>query len=544
MLSKRFTGHLFPALAAAAALRSRQYDDGSYGEAIDCKVASLTEPAWFIYDPRYSRYNYTQGGTLGQAGFEAYNTVTNESFVCIETNIDLNATGTDAPWYNCSIPTAQFQFDLNAGILGLRETWSCDNDASTTFAGNGTRELPMALGCGSDTDYFCLYGNTEIRAGLTSPVHIDPYVPWTPAIPYEYPDNCPDRSYYPTWQIEGLVYEHNSTVSGPGAVSAAAAATITFLSFNLTNLSNGKTVACDVAVNETLTRSSSHASHWVSCDPADAGNVTAQGGVAGTKIMFDRDYSIIGVEQSWRCMDKETSEDDYVAGTIFSGMGYLVSKLDCTNSAPYDGSMDPSKSVYSCTLPTSNVTGYRSDDTPIAIPHTLYTHSCTINSMNGTALVLRDYKIETRDGAQGDDDDSAPNTASFTLFNPGPGDEYRIGNIAVRDDGEWHACAGDDDSLPWQLLSCQYMLDRANNTLGFRLQWNCDDRDPYHALIFNATATGHFPKELCKTTTQSDASVMSCSLPAGSDGGVLGIEALDWTATSGPMTRGPVLPWI
>lgn len=65
-----------------------------------------------------------------------------------------------------------------------------------------------------------------------------------------------------------------------------------------------------------------------------------------------------------------------------------------------------------------------------------------------------------------------------------------------------------------------------------------------HSLIFSATASGEFPKDLCETTGSADASVTSCSLPANSKDGVLEISGLNWTATGKPMDRGPTLPWV
>lgn len=110
------------------------------------------------------------------------------------------------------------------------------------------------------------------------------------------------------------------------------------------------------------------------------------------------------------------------------------------------------------------------------VPHTSYTHSCMINSMNGTSMNLSAYSIDSH----GDD---GAYIASFVVFNPGPGDEYGIRNISVEDDASWHSCGDSPHSLPWQLRSCQYLLDQANNKIGFQLEWDCDDRDPYNAYV-------------------------------------------------------------
>lgn len=157
----------------------------------------------------------------------------------------------------------------------------------------------MALGCGTDTDYFCLYGNTEIRAQLFSPLNIDPYEPWTPRIPYEYPEHCVERSYYPTWEINDLVYDH--------------AAEEPSLSFNLTNLSNGNKLPCATNANESETRGSFHKAVWLDCGPEESSGEIAEGGVSGTKILFDRDYSLLGVQQTWRCLDNDTDESRIVS---------------------------------------------------------------------------------------------------------------------------------------------------------------------------------------------------------------------------------------
>lgn len=86
--------------------------------------------------------------------------------------------------------------------------------------------------------------------------------------------------------------------------------------------------------------------------------------------------------------------------------------------------------------------------------------------MNATELLVQDYDI-AKDG-----------TASFTVFNPGPGDIYALQNLTVLYDGIWHTCQG---TLPWQLVACDYLLDRSTSRVGFRFQWYCDDRDPSDA---------------------------------------------------------------
>jgi hypothetical protein len=127
-------------------------------------------------------------------------------------------------------------------------------------------------------------------------------------------------------------------------------------------------------------------------------------------------------------------------------------------------------------MPTTKLTGYY-DYIP-QMPHTHYTRSCTINSLNITSFTLRNYEIQA-----GTDPNGKRKVADFTVFNPGPGDNYNIRRMPVLDDGLWHACvAGADDPLPWQLVSCDYLLN-GEDAIGFRFQWYCDDRDPEHAYV-------------------------------------------------------------
>lgn len=130
--------------------------------------------------------------------------------------------------------------------------------------------------------------------------------------------------------------------------------------------------------------------------------------------------------------------------------------------------------TYTCTLPATNISGYASYDLPLpTIPHTSYTHSCTLNSFNTTALVLQKYHLVSSAG-NGD-------KAFFTVYNPGPGDVYAIRDMPVKNDGKWHGCAETGGALPWQLISCYYLLDRVSGKIGLTFQWYCDDRDPFHA---------------------------------------------------------------
>lgn len=123
-------------------------------------------------------------------------------------------------------------------------------------------------------------------------------------------------------------------------------------------------------------------------------------------------------------------------------------------------------------------TGYV-DSAPV-MPHTYYARSCTIGSMMKTAaLGLQEYRTESV--SMPGDGNNTSTFGSFTLYNPGSGDIYELYRMPVTDDGGWHECSAGPRALPWQLVGCRYMLDRGSHSLGFQVQWYCDDRDPKNA---------------------------------------------------------------
>ena len=99
--------------------------------------------------------------------------------------------------------------------------------------------------------------------------------------------------------------------------------------------------------------------------------------------------------------------------------------------------------------------------------------------------MLKDYSIQSAAcGAPSSTvEEASAQTARFTILNPGSGDEYALSDIPVLDDGRWHDCKAGKVALPWQLVSCQYSLDRASGHVGFRLQWFCDDLDADNAYV-------------------------------------------------------------
>jgi hypothetical protein len=158
---------------------------------------------------------------------------------------------------------------------------------------NGTLELPDALGCNSEaTQRWCLYGNNAITPALTSPVNIKPFPAWYPRVPYEYPDRCVERSDYPRWEIRDFLYDHRK-----GAQS---------VSFTIRNVMNGAVQTCLMDINETSTRADDHTTRWATCTKTP----DVVDGVEATQILFDHDYGLFGVKQTWKCRDNVASNDE------------------------------------------------------------------------------------------------------------------------------------------------------------------------------------------------------------------------------------------
>ena len=89
---------------------------------------------------------------------------------------------------------------------------------------------------------------------------------------------------------------------------------------------------------------------------------------------------------------------------------------------------------------------------------------CAKNSANVTSVTLKDWDIWHSVSA------TAHLKSSFTISNPGPGEEYKLRNMPFIEDGDWHVCSPSD-----QLLSeCQYRIDTEIGGIGFKLQWRCD----------------------------------------------------------------------
>lgn len=118
------------------ALQPRQYDPSAGGdEPIDCLLASLSRPAWFIWDPQFLVINYTADMNpqnqeiYGDFRFSAYSLPLNTSTQCMVQNIDLSPRNfsSDGPWYTCNDTVTEFQITLSTFTMAVRSKWVCDN---------------------------------------------------------------------------------------------------------------------------------------------------------------------------------------------------------------------------------------------------------------------------------------------------------------------------------------------------------------------------------------------------------------------------------
>lgn len=117
--------------ASARSLRPRQYSDPTDSTETDCTDTSITFPRWYIYDPFYTVYNYSNGGSQGYAGFAALNAALNVQVNCIA---NLSLEETDPTWYPCEEPDTYFSFSLNTTTMALKGTWTCnDNDQGSVL---------------------------------------------------------------------------------------------------------------------------------------------------------------------------------------------------------------------------------------------------------------------------------------------------------------------------------------------------------------------------------------------------------------------------
>lgn len=480
--------------ASQAVIEARQYyPDPVEGmpTAEQCLTISLSSPAWSIYDPALLSVNASSGGTTGDIRFITVNAATGLEAPCRAQNIEFQPTGDERNvWHNCSIPGLQFQFLLDLFQVKLRGTWQCGNSSSDlVFNANGVWNEPVVQGCldewntprGQET--LCIMGGSYVAGALTSPLAIQPQWPLLPFTPTERSERCVYRSYDPEWQINSISYRHLSAEKYD-------------FTLDIINFSSNEHTVCTAAVS-TKDLPDNGSTPFVPC-------VSASGKTLS--ILLDKTNSIFGIKETWACADAiEGVELSDYSGTAYTQLPALV----CGEGQQYN-----------CSLPVDgplNFTGYSSDIVP-HFPHTHYVNSCTINSMFHTKnITLKEYSVEP---------EGSKSVGTFTLYNPGSADTYRLGKIPVVADGAWHACEAGADGLPWQLVTCKYSLEsKEGGVVRFELGWYCDDRDPSNAILFRAVAESQLGQGQEK-------------------GAVLPVTNLTWETGHGIMDRGPTLPWV
>ncbi|KAI1774239.1 hypothetical protein F4818DRAFT_419365 [Hypoxylon cercidicola] len=502
----------------------------------DCTEISFTSPGWII--PALVTTHVNASGPIGSIYFSVDHHATNLSTVCsAEGWIDIAQR--DVPefaWYSCATPETRFQFDPEASLLTLQTNWTCATSPTLDFSATGSTTVPPGPPCPEtgEGDPDCVPRNIEVEATLTSPVKIQPTEPQLPQKPPNGTTSCVDRSTTPAWHVTDLLYQHFHSSN------FSATELYYVLSLSVTNWATNESVLCSATVDELAAQNANHSAQWLECN-YELGSISAS--TLSTQFMFDLDYSLLGIKQTWDCPEASSTSDSFV------GTGYLVEPLRCGSPAEKShldeqGNLIAESSQYNCSLPATTVYGY-SGDGP-ALPHTPYTRSCTTHSFSTTSMQLQDYEIEAFASAS----DGTPPTdprrnATFAIYNDGSGDAYQISTPDVRTDGIWHECASGGGSQPWQLALCQYLLDRAQGILAFEMQWYCDDRDPQHAILFTATAVAQLPGEECDTFEGVDAEPrIRCHLPRNSSTAVLNVDSLTWESLTRPMDRGPPLPWV
>ncbi len=138
-------------------------------------------------------------------------------------------------------------------------------------------------------------GNSQVPAGLSSPVAIHPQLPILPYTPSERAQRCVDRSYDPEWEINSLFYQHHYEQKDNKT------SMFYDLSLNITNVSDGLSTECSVCVDLLENTWNNGSTPWVRCASATkAGPSTPDSPI---EVSLDTAYGIFGLRQNWACSD-------------------------------------------------------------------------------------------------------------------------------------------------------------------------------------------------------------------------------------------------
>jgi hypothetical protein len=132
-------------------------------------------------------------------------------------------------------------------------------------------------------------GNSQVSAGLSSPVNIHPQLPLRPYTPRERAQRCVDRSWDPEWQLNSLLYQHHHDETGTGTAG------LYDVSVDITNISDEQNLRCSVAgaLVQFPAAYRNGSRPWVRCQGADS----------SVDIALDTEYGIFAIRQSWKCSD-------------------------------------------------------------------------------------------------------------------------------------------------------------------------------------------------------------------------------------------------
>jgi hypothetical protein len=137
-------------------------------------------------------------------------------------------------------------------------------------------------------------GNSQVPAGLSSPVAIHPQLPILPYRPRERAQRCVDRSYDPEWEINSFLYQHHYVERNNKTAMSYD------LSLDLTNISDGQRAKCSVSVDLDDTPKNGSAA-WAPC--VATSNTGPSTNATSLEVMLDTDYGIFGLRQAWECSD-------------------------------------------------------------------------------------------------------------------------------------------------------------------------------------------------------------------------------------------------
>jgi hypothetical protein len=148
-------------------------------------------------------------------------------------------------------------------------------------------------------------GNSQVSAGLSTPVAIHPQLPLLPYTPRERAQRCVDRSYDPEWEISSILYEHH-------VVEKDNETSIYYdLSLSVINLSDGAITECSATVDLLQNTFLNGSAPWVVCTGTSISNSSST--ASSFEVMIDKDYGVFGIRDAWECSDGVPGVERYLS---------------------------------------------------------------------------------------------------------------------------------------------------------------------------------------------------------------------------------------